>query len=216
MARKFYHLTARDVETLTKPGRHADGQNLYLSISKDGGSRRWVFLYRWRGKPTELGFGSARLRASTAGIELRARSLRLSFGAAQMPPSMPARWPSTSAVCRGAMSWQGSRQRTVSTSPHGGRRSRRFTPRSRTPSRPALYAHRSGERRPAAESFANGSYLASLAIPLVTLPVCRPSRGASREVSVRLRGSDVGSKAENICSHRAFRILTQNGLQQPD
>jgi integrase len=66
MARKFYHLNARDVETITKPGRHSDGQNLYLSISKDGGSRRWVFLYRWNGKPTELGFGSARLTMPTA------------------------------------------------------------------------------------------------------------------------------------------------------
>ena len=42
-----------------KHGRHADGGGLYLSISPNGG-RRWVFLYRWHGKPTEIGFGSAR------------------------------------------------------------------------------------------------------------------------------------------------------------
>src|SRR5215472_4092064 len=36
-----------------------DGGGLYLSISPNGG-RRWVFLYRWHGKPTEIGFGSAR------------------------------------------------------------------------------------------------------------------------------------------------------------
>jgi hypothetical protein len=52
-------LNARAVATLSKQGRHADGGGLYLSISPNGG-RRWVFLFRWHGKPTELGFGSAR------------------------------------------------------------------------------------------------------------------------------------------------------------
>lgn len=32
---------------------------MYLSVSPNGG-RNWVFLYRWRGKPTEIGLGSAR------------------------------------------------------------------------------------------------------------------------------------------------------------
>jgi integrase len=81
MARKINRLNARAVATMTKYGRHADGGGLYLSISKPPkrktsqstsgvtspngagnakGGRRWVFLYRWRGKPTEIGFGSAR------------------------------------------------------------------------------------------------------------------------------------------------------------
>ena len=59
MARKINRLNARAVATITKRGRHADGGGLYLSISPNGG-RRWVFLYRWLGKPTEIGFGSAR------------------------------------------------------------------------------------------------------------------------------------------------------------
>ena len=59
MARKINRLNARAVATITKHGRHADGGGLYLSISPNGG-RRWVFLYRWRGKQTEIGFGSAR------------------------------------------------------------------------------------------------------------------------------------------------------------
>src|SRR5271169_356570 len=59
MARKINRLNARAVVTITKDGRHADGGGLYLSISPNGG-RRWVFLYRWHGKPTEIGFGSAR------------------------------------------------------------------------------------------------------------------------------------------------------------
>ena len=59
MARKINRLNARVVATITKYGRHADGGGLYLSISPNGG-RRWVFLFRWHGKPTEIGFGSAR------------------------------------------------------------------------------------------------------------------------------------------------------------
>lgn len=59
MARQINRLSARTVATLSEPGRHADGGGLYLSISSNGG-RRWVFLFRWRGKPTEMGLGSAR------------------------------------------------------------------------------------------------------------------------------------------------------------
>src|SRR6202045_1419924 len=59
MARRINRLNARAVATITKRGRHADGGGLYLSISPNGG-RRWVFLYRWHGKPTEIGLGSAR------------------------------------------------------------------------------------------------------------------------------------------------------------
>src|SRR5271156_4896898 len=59
MARKINRLNAKAVAATTKHGRHADGGGLYLSISPNGG-RRWGFLYRWRGKPTEIGLGSAR------------------------------------------------------------------------------------------------------------------------------------------------------------
>ena len=59
MARKINRLNVRAVATLTKYGRHADGGGLYLSLSPNGG-RRWVFLYRWHGKHTEIGLGSAR------------------------------------------------------------------------------------------------------------------------------------------------------------
>ena len=59
MARQINRLNARTAATVSKNGRHADGGGLYLSISSNGG-RRWVFLFRWHGKPTEIGFGSAR------------------------------------------------------------------------------------------------------------------------------------------------------------
>ncbi len=57
MSRRLNRLSAIVVNQLTDVGRHADGGNLYLSISPNGG-RRWVFLYRWHGKPTEMGLGS--------------------------------------------------------------------------------------------------------------------------------------------------------------
>lgn len=59
MVQKINRLSARGLPGITKPGRHADGGNLYLVISPNGG-RRWTFLFRWRGKPTEIGLGGAR------------------------------------------------------------------------------------------------------------------------------------------------------------
>jgi hypothetical protein len=76
MARIINRLNAGAVGTITKYGRHADGGGLYLSISPNGG-RRWVFLFRRHGKPTEIGFGSARdvtlVRARELGAWARAK-----------------------------------------------------------------------------------------------------------------------------------------------
>jgi integrase len=65
MGREINRLSARAVATLKKPGRHADGAGLYLSISppKDGGegdgAKRWVFLFKRGGKAREMGLGGA-------------------------------------------------------------------------------------------------------------------------------------------------------------
>lgn len=66
MARTTNRLSARTVSALKKPGRHADGGGLYLSVSPDGSRRRWVYLFRWRepgqtgaGRLREMGLGSA-------------------------------------------------------------------------------------------------------------------------------------------------------------
>jgi integrase len=58
MAREINRLNARAVSALSRPGRHADGGGLYLSISTNGG-RRWVYLFRRNGKMREMGLGSA-------------------------------------------------------------------------------------------------------------------------------------------------------------
>src|SRR5258706_8031060 len=59
MARKINRLSARTVATVTKPGRHADGNNLYLSVSPTG-AKSWVFMFTWQGCTREIGLGSVR------------------------------------------------------------------------------------------------------------------------------------------------------------
>lgn len=59
MAARINRLTARSVATIAKPGRHADGGNLYLNVSASG-ARSWVFLYKFAGRQREIGLGSAR------------------------------------------------------------------------------------------------------------------------------------------------------------
>jgi integrase len=56
MAREINKLAARRITTERRPGRHADGGGLYLSISENGG-RRWVFLFKRNGKSREMGLG---------------------------------------------------------------------------------------------------------------------------------------------------------------
>src|SRR4051812_24906479 len=56
MARQTKRLSARSVATLTKPGRHADGEGLYLIVDQSG-AKRWLFLFGGGGKLKEMGFG---------------------------------------------------------------------------------------------------------------------------------------------------------------
>lgn len=57
MARSLNRLTAREVATLSKPGRHADGGRLYLSISAHG-RKSWVFMWEKDGRQREMGLGA--------------------------------------------------------------------------------------------------------------------------------------------------------------
>lgn len=59
MARTINRLTARQVETLKKPGLHADGGGLYLRIDPTG-AKRWSFVFQWRQKRKEMGLGPIR------------------------------------------------------------------------------------------------------------------------------------------------------------
>ncbi|MCZ8107912.1 MAG: integrase arm-type DNA-binding domain-containing protein [Burkholderiales bacterium] len=52
-------MTAKEVQSLTRPGRHADGDGLYLDIDGDG-RRRWVLLFTIAGRRREMGLGPLR------------------------------------------------------------------------------------------------------------------------------------------------------------
>ena len=83
MAQHINRLSARKVATLGKPGRHADGGGLYLSISNNGG-RRWVFLYRRNKQLREMGLGSARV-VSLAAARKSADEIRRQLAAGLDP-----------------------------------------------------------------------------------------------------------------------------------
>ncbi len=74
MGREINRLTARTVATLKKPGRHADGNGLYLVVGP-GDSRRWVVFINKGKKRIERGIGSAG-KVTLAEARRRAQELR--------------------------------------------------------------------------------------------------------------------------------------------
>lgn len=58
MARQLHRLAPRAAITTSAAGRYADGGGLYLVVSPTG-SRKWVFRFRWKGKLSDMGLGSA-------------------------------------------------------------------------------------------------------------------------------------------------------------
>src|SRR5882672_9593753 len=94
-------LTARKVET-AKPGKYSDGGNLYLIVSETG-ARKWVMRFTWRGRPKEMGLGSAasvpladaRDKAASARRQLPKGSTPLTNGSAMVAFLPLARWRTT-------------------------------------------------------------------------------------------------------------------------
>jgi len=87
MTKKLHRLSTRTVATLTRPGRHADGGNLYLSITASG-AKRWVFLYEFKGKQREAGLGGISA-ISLAQARARAAEYRSMLAAGNMTPLRP-------------------------------------------------------------------------------------------------------------------------------
>jgi hypothetical protein len=58
-------LTAREVEALVKDGMHRVDHGLYLQIRRNGATRSWLLRYRFKGRPTWMGLGPARLLTLT-------------------------------------------------------------------------------------------------------------------------------------------------------
>lgn len=50
-------LSARRVETLSKPGWHNDGSGLYLRVI-EGRPTKWVYMFKRDGKRREMGLGA--------------------------------------------------------------------------------------------------------------------------------------------------------------
>jgi len=90
--RAMNKLSARRVETEKRPGRHSDGNNLYLVVDPSG-AKRWVFIYRWKrpgtpgsGKLREMGLGSLRAIDLKRARDLAAEAVK-ALGAGQDPIS---------------------------------------------------------------------------------------------------------------------------------
>lgn len=74
LPRQTKRLTARAVQTIAEPGRHADGDGLYLVVD-DAGAKRWVAFFQWQGRRREMGLGAAAY-VSLALARERAREAR--------------------------------------------------------------------------------------------------------------------------------------------
>ena len=57
MAQTLFRLNAKTVASIKQPGRHADGGNLYLSVSPSG-AKSWTFFYKFEKRTREMGLGS--------------------------------------------------------------------------------------------------------------------------------------------------------------
>lgn len=66
-------LTMRTVKTARR-GKHSDGRNLYLIVSPSL-SRKWVLRFTWKGRPKEMGLGSA-VQVTLAEARERAEAAR--------------------------------------------------------------------------------------------------------------------------------------------
>jgi integrase len=69
---KINRLSVRTVATVTKPGRHADGGNLYLRVDPSG-AKHWVFFYKLNGRQREAGLGGVNYLPLARAREIAAR-----------------------------------------------------------------------------------------------------------------------------------------------
>src|ERR687885_1982408 len=75
MARAAKRLSARAVETISKPGYHADGDGLYLVVDNSG-ARRWAFIFHAQGKRREMGLGRMGLKEAREAADEVRRQIR--------------------------------------------------------------------------------------------------------------------------------------------
>jgi hypothetical protein len=75
MARTTRRLSARKIETIARPGYHADGDGLYLVVDASG-ARRWAYIYHSVGKRREMGLGRMGLKEARETAEDVRRQIR--------------------------------------------------------------------------------------------------------------------------------------------
>ena len=75
MTRATRRLSARKVDTIRKPGYHADGEGLYLVVEQSG-ARRWAFIYHTHGKRREMGLGHMGLKEARETADEVRRQIR--------------------------------------------------------------------------------------------------------------------------------------------
>ncbi|HSL80575.1 MAG TPA: integrase arm-type DNA-binding domain-containing protein [Pseudolabrys sp.] len=74
MARTLYRLTDKFVRNIGAPGYHADGDGLFLQVSKTG-TKSWIFRYALNGRARDMGLGPLKsvglMEARTKAAEAR-------------------------------------------------------------------------------------------------------------------------------------------------
>ncbi|KTT98146.1 integrase [Sphingomonas yabuuchiae] len=86
MAHALNKLTARQVASIKKPGRYADGGGLYFRIT-NAGSKSWVFMVTQGGKRIEIGLGRVIDRPLAAARQL-AQQMREAMAEGKDPRSV--------------------------------------------------------------------------------------------------------------------------------
>jgi integrase len=74
MGRTVNRLSALSAARIARPGMHADGQGLYLQVTKSG-AKSWIYRFMLRGKAREMGLGSLSL-VSLSEARLKANDCR--------------------------------------------------------------------------------------------------------------------------------------------
>lgn len=85
MAKLINRLTAKGIDSLSRPGNHHDGYGLYLQVSKTGG-KSWLLKYMLNGKAREMGLGSYNVVGLEAARRARDEQRALLKGPARVDP----------------------------------------------------------------------------------------------------------------------------------
>lgn len=85
MSRSLNRLTATKVKSLSDPGRHSDGGNLYLRI-RPSGAKSWIFNYSDNGRRRDLGLGGLDM-VTLAQARVKAAACRTAMAEGDSPSS---------------------------------------------------------------------------------------------------------------------------------